>query len=133
MDASGFVERVAATPSGDNFVLGGRTFSPFAEFGDTRAYCCGTIDDCLLEASLPMPLGSLLYPSPVLWVSRGGIEWHWKPVQPSKASATLQLDEDAETSESESLVSDEEECSDSESEQEEEEEDLKTAASAFAE
>lgn len=144
MDARGNVERVTARAAADGaYTVRGTKFHPYAEFGTTRAYCAQRDPlhplHPLLEVALPLPLGGVLYPAPVLWLSPQGIEWHWKPAvrAAQDVSAAALLEEQEPHVEESTLVSDDgeedsSECEESDEESEDDEE-LKSAACAFAE
>ena len=76
----------------DAYALNGMTFERFAEFNDVVAYVTrdgqasdsfresGEVDTQtrILRVAMPLPMGSCIYPAPVLWISKSGVLKHWK-------------------------------------------------------
>lgn len=94
----------------DVYVLNGAVFQRFADFGDTVAYITydgqasasfresGKVDSQtrILKIAMPFPIGSLIYPAPVLWISKSGLQKQWKRASEchgrQTGTSTLDLD-----------------------------------------
>lgn len=86
--------QVHTADGGASFTVDGSRYSSYASFGNTHAYTATALPTPanLLQVAMPEPLGGILYPAPVLWVSEHGIEAHYRKRGMRDSARPIQLD-----------------------------------------
>lgn len=99
MSADGSVENVNVKKTSNGLSVNGRKFVTFATFDQLTAHCLAEAKDAHpidnpLAIRLPPPMGSILYPAPLVWASEAGLANHWNCCERGKLCQTVPLQED---------------------------------------
>ena len=105
-----------AIDGGAAYMLKGVRYTPYASFETATAYTQTPTptEDNLLKVSLPMPLNTTLFPTPVLWISQEGLEAFYNGKRMASRHGVVVRDEDEVLDDASSVSSMESEIEDAE-------------------